>query len=235
MPLVLPPAPDSQRVSVATGRLSTGCQGMTEDEQTEVWIAAAQRGDRLALAKLLTTCHPRLRAQAEARLKAATKIRTSPEDVLQEVYLDVARQIRQFENRGPGSFLKWIQAILDHKLTDAWRAAHCQARDINREAAIRGAATDSHGDLLDILYADSGTPSRVARRQEAVGALLSCLPELSDDHREVIQLRFLKGLAVAEVAARLSRSEAAVVALTKRALNALRESMDRLGDFTRIG
>jgi RNA polymerase sigma factor (sigma-70 family) len=58
------------------------------------------------------------------------------------------------------------------------------------------------------------------------------MTHLSETHRQVIQLRFLKGLSVDEVAARLGKSNAAVVALTKRALEALRTSMDRMGEFT---
>ena len=72
-----------------------------------------------------------------------------------------------------------------------------------------------------------------AGRQEALDALLTVLKELWASHRQVIQLRFLDGLSVAETAARLETSEAAVVALTRRALDALRKSMDRLGEFTR--
>ena len=56
----------------------------------------------------------------------------------------------------------------------------------------------------------------------------SCQP-----HRQVIQLRFLEGLSVDEVATRLGKTNAAVVALSKRALEALRRSMDQLGEFTR--
>jgi DNA-directed RNA polymerase specialized sigma24 family protein len=48
----------------------------------------------------------------------------------------------------------------------------------------------------------------------------------------LIQLRFLDGLPVAAVAARLDKTDAAVVALSKRALDALRAAMERLGDFT---
>ncbi len=50
--------------------------------------------------------------------------------------------------------------------------------------------------------------------------------------RQVIRMRFLEGRPVREVAARLTESEGAVVAVTKRALKTLRESMDRVGEFT---
>jgi RNA polymerase sigma-70 factor (ECF subfamily) len=205
---------------------------MTEPSQIEIWVAAAQRGDRLALTKLLTTCHQRLRARAEARLPAAVKVKRSPEGILQELYLDVFRQIERFEDRGPGSFLNWVYAILDRKLAATQRAAHYQMRDIDREVPIGGDTASSYWNLLDNVYAESGTPSRVVRRDEALGALMSCIAELSDIHRQVVQLRFLDGLSLDEVAARLGKSKAAVVAHTKRALEALRASMDRMGEFS---
>ena len=209
---------------------------MTEHSQATEWITAAQRGDRSALAKLLAAFHPRLRQRAEARIDPAIKARNGPDDILQEVYLRVFREIEHFEQRGPDSFLNWVYTILDRKLADARRAAHRRVRDVAREVpAVVGAAADSYWNLLDHVYADSGTPSRVARRQEALGALLACTADLSETHRQVIQLRFLEGLSVDEVAARLDKSKPAVVALTKRALEALREAMDRLGEFTHGG
>ena len=96
-----------------------------------------------------------------------------------------------------------------------------------------GPDANSYWNLFDHIYGDSGTPSRVVRREEALGALLPCLDDLSEAHRQVIQLRFLEGLSTSETALRLGKSEPAVVALTKRALEALRKRMDRLGEFTR--
>ncbi len=205
---------------------------MTEASQIAIWVTAAQRGNQLALTKLLTACHRRLRARAAARLPAAMKAKRGPEDILQEVYLDVFRQINWFEDRGPGSFLNWVYAILDRKLAAARRAAHYQMRDIDREVTIGTPAADSYWDLLDQLFADSGTPSRVARREEVLRALSACITDLSEPHRHVIQMRFLDGLSVDDVATRLGKSKAAIVALTKRALEALRKSMDQLGEFT---
>lgn len=206
---------------------------MTEHTRTEVWLAAAKSGERSALAKLLATCDPRLRARAEARMNAVTKAKRTPDDVLQETYLEVVRQISRFKGRNLASFLSWVCIILDHKLIDAWRAAHCQVRDVDREVSVGGPAADSYWDLFDVIYAESGTPSRVIRREEALGALLTCVSDLGGAQREVVQWRFLEGLSVREVALRVGRSEAAVVALSQRALNVLRSAMDRAGEFTR--
>jgi RNA polymerase sigma-70 factor (ECF subfamily) len=210
-----------------------GGQGREPRNRVETWANAARQGDSLALAKLLAAHYPRLRARAQAGMDAATKARVGPDDILQEVYLDVIRRIDYFEEHGQGSFLNWVLTILDHKLVDAWRVAHCQARDIDREVTVAaGNGVSSYWDLLDHLYADSGTPSRVIRREEAFSALLTCITDLSETHRQVIRLRFLNGLSVDQVAARLGKSKAAVVALTKRALEALRAAMDQLGEFT---
>jgi RNA polymerase sigma-70 factor (ECF subfamily) len=170
--------------------------------------------------------------RAEALLDRAVRPKIGPDDIVQEVYLDVARRIDRFEDRGPDSFLNWLHAILEQKLIDAQRAAHRKVRDVGREVPIERLAADSYWNLLDNVYADSTTPSRVARRDEAFSALLICVADLSEAQRQVVQLRFLEGLPVVDVAQRLGRSEAAVTALTKRALEALRRSMDRLGEFT---
>lgn len=206
---------------------------MAEQGQIATWITEAQRGDRAALAKLMAAYSPALRRRAEAVMDPAIKAKISPDDLLQEVYVDVTRRIDRFEDRGPDSFLHWLHAILDQKRSDAQRAVHRKVRDIGREVTAGRLAADSYWNLLDNLYAESGTPSRVVRRQETLGALLSCIADLSEAHRQVIQLRFLESLPVADVAQRLGKSEAAVVALTKRALEALRKSMDQLGEFSR--
>jgi len=209
-----------------------GSQSMSGQDQIETWIAEAQRGDRSALVKLMTAHGPALRARAEALLDPALKAKLSPDDVLQEVYLDLAQRIQRFEQRGTGSFGHWLNAILNQKLAHAQQIAHRKLRDVAREVPVTGSSSSSYWNLLDNLYAESGTPSRAVRREEALGALCSCLTDLSELQRQVVQLRYLEGLSVDEVAGRLGKSKAAIAALSKRALEALRHAMDRRGEFT---
>lgn len=207
---------------------------MVEKSQVLVWVRQAADGDVLAASKLLANYHPVLRQHSEGRMGRALKARLEPEDILQQVYTEVFRNLERFEAREPTSFLNWVLTILDHKLIDAQRALHRQMRDVAREVPLGAAGgSDSYWNLFDQLYADSPTPSRVIRREEAVGALMTCLLRLADSHRQVLQLRFLEERPVEEVASRLDKSPGAVVALTKRALEALRASMENLGEFTR--
>ena len=207
---------------------------MSEPSQRQIWTQKAQQGDALAMARLLAAHYPILRARADAQMGRELRAKLEPEDVLQEVYLDVFRQMHAFENRGMDSFVNWVLTILDRKLTDIRRAFHRQKRDIAREVRLPSTSgTESYGNLLDQVYADSGTPSQVIRRNEAIGALLACLSHIPEPQRRVIELRFLQGQSVTEVARRLDKSAASVVAMTRQALKTLRESMDRLGEFTR--
>lgn len=66
-----------------------------------------------------------------------------------------------------------------------------------------------------------------------MAAVVSCLEKLSDAHRDVLELRFLPGLSVADEASRLGTPEASIVAVPRRALAALRTAMDEHGEFIR--
>lgn len=208
---------------------------MAENTQAQIWLNEARQGDLPALSKLLTMFHPALRAHLEARMDQALRARLEPEDILQQVYLAAYQNIGRFEDRGPDSFVNWMLTIVDSKLADIRRALHRQRRDIARERPPQvGGATESCFNLIEQLYAHSRTPSRVIRREEAVGALLASISRLTDAHRQVIQLRFLEGRSVRDVAERMGRTETAVANLTQRALVELRKLMDGLGEFTRI-
>jgi RNA polymerase sigma-70 factor (ECF subfamily) len=208
---------------------------MADRTERQRWFDEARQGDPVAMSKLLACHFPMLRAHVATRMERALMARMEPEDILQEVFLDAQRQMGRLRDCGEDALLNWLLTIADSKLIDARRALHRRKRDIDREVRphLTGSAR-SYLNLLDQVYADSMTPSRIVRRQEGMGALMACLSRLSDDHREVLQLRFLEGMSMSDVAERLGRTEAAVVALTKRALIELRERMDGMGEFTRI-
>jgi RNA polymerase sigma-70 factor (ECF subfamily) len=208
---------------------------MAEVDQSQAWLEKARQGDLPAMSALLTMYYPPLRARVEARMDRPLRASTEPEDILQQAFVAAFRNIGRFEDRGPNSFLNWMLTIVDNKLADARRALHQRRPDRPRERSPQAApATQSRINLLERLYAHSATPSRIVRREEAVGALLACIARLSDTHRQVIELRFLRGQSVREVAEQLGKSETAVKKLTQRALVELRRFMDGVGELTRF-
>ena len=208
---------------------------MLDKTQRELWLQKAREGDSLAMSKLLVAFHSVIRARALERMDRVLRSRMEPDDLLQDTYLQATRQISQFEGENPHTFLNWVLTILDNKVVNARQALHRQKRDVAREVSPgKFRAGSSCLNLLDELYGSSGTPSHVVRRGEAVAVLSSCLASLSENHCNVIQLRFLDGLSVDEVAEKMGLTKGAVVALSGRALKALRKSMDAVGEFTRV-
>jgi RNA polymerase sigma-70 factor, ECF subfamily len=123
------------------------------------------------------------------------------EDVLQEAYLAAHRDFAQFEYAGEGSFLRWLCRIIDNRLRDShdyFAAAKRQAIPLARSAPT-GPAT---------------ALGKAESREQVQQALLA----LSEEHRQVILLRYFEGLSAEETGERMQRSSGAVRSLTARAL-----------------
>ncbi len=200
---------------------------MSDDAAIRTWLAQAAAGDPLAVQKLILIHHGRLRAAAIRRMGAELHGKIEPEDLLQQVYVDVVRRIAEFEYRGPDSFHRWLRSILEAKLIDFHRHYHAAARDLAREVAP-GDVPSRYETLATHAAIDSVTPSRVVRREEAESLLMAALAGLSDDHRRVLELRYLKGQRLADVATIMGRSPAAVQMLCARAMRQLRVAIQQI-------
>ena len=85
--------------------------------------------------------------------------------------------------------------------------------------------TSSVAALIDLVTANEQTPSRAARVDEAAAAIQVALASLSPEYKRALQLRYLEGLSVSEVSARMGRTESAIHKLCSRALQDLRDAM----------
>ena len=185
---------------------------MASRETTRALIARARKGDRRAFDDLAEEHRERLLAFIRTRLGAQLRRRTEPDDILQEAYLKGFRSLDRFEWRGEGSFFGWLATIAEYVIRELGRSHKLEALPLEREP-------------LD----EAPSPSRVARREERFVKLGDALSGLSEDHRTVIRLARIEGLAVTEIARRMERSPGAVRHLLLRALQKLRE---RFGDET---
>ena len=111
--------------------------------------------------------------------------------------------------------LAYLRRALTHNLIDATR----------KHAAARGelaAVGESSLRLADWLSAEQTSPSERADRNERFERLAVALTELPDSQRVAVELRYLHGLKVTDIASRLGKSEGAVSLLLHRAVTALR-------------
>lgn len=137
---------------------------------------------------------------------------SDPEDVLGDVFLDVARQIETFTGDAAG-FRAWVFTIARARRVDEIR------RRMRRQT-----------DPLDTAEQER-LPSRTDVEGEALGAmvvndLMVRLQVLTDDQAEVIVLRTIGDLTCREIAEITGRSVGAVEQLQHRGLRTLRETFE---------
>ncbi|MHC4697391.1 MAG: RNA polymerase sigma factor [Planctomycetota bacterium] len=204
-----------------------------EQRATELeLIDRAVNGDAAALERLLLAYYDRLEARIARKLPAWLHGVVAAEDVLQQAFFEAFRAVGSFRPRGKFAFYRWLATIADRRLQDAIKAERAAKRGgAARAATPANMGIDSTDDLIDLLAGSTRTPSRSAARHEAAGAVHAAVAGLKDDYRQVIHLRYVQGLPVAEVAQAMNRTENAVHKLSRRALNELHAMLGATSKF----
>jgi RNA polymerase sigma-70 factor (ECF subfamily) len=183
-----------------------------ELEPTDEDLVRRVRAGDEAAARLLFERHlPALRAKARARLPAALRGKVAESDVIQDAWLAAFLDVGKFEDRGDGSFEKWLQKILRHKLLDEVRRhAGVSKRDARREQRLD----------TDAPVADTGQPSPSAEvvSIERSASLNAAIDDLPSDQATVLRWVHQEGLTLTEAGARMGRSADAARKLYGRAL-----------------
>jgi RNA polymerase sigma-70 factor, ECF subfamily len=208
----------------------------------EVSLESPQHGDELltqllagqpfALERLLFREHDRLFAYIQRKFPADLRGIAGPEDVLQETFAQVCEQADRFKPDGPDSFYRWAATIARNRLMDLIKAQRAAKRGGKAERLTLPEARDhSVVELFSLLRADEPAPSRRAMTGEALAAMRIAIANLGPEMRRAIEMRYLQGLGVAEVATAMGRTERAIHQLCHRALKRLRSSIGRASDF----
>ncbi len=161
-------------------------------------LAAAQEGAPWAWAALYHSVAPQVAGFARARGAP------EPEDVVGEVFHDVARNVHSFEGT-ESNFRSWVFTIAHNRLVDQWRKAARHRDDplpgpidaTSAEAEALAAATD--------------------------GPAFAALDSLTEGQRTVILLRTVADLSLDEVAEVLGTNRNAIKAVQHRAVLRLRK------------
>jgi len=136
-----------------------------------------------------------------------------PEDLLGEVWLDVARRLHDFAGDESG-FRSWLFVIAHRRLVDEWRRLKRRPHVTMPPEALHPESTESAEQEVMTGLSHSG--------------LLALLKPLSNDQRTVILLRFGADMAVKDVGAAMGKSEGAVRVLQHRAIVELRRNLPQL-------
>lgn len=173
-------------------------------------LRRAQQGDSEAFRLLVEAyqtqvCRLALRMCGEA----------AADDVTQEAFLAAWRALPEF--RGTCRFSTWLYRLTTNTAID-W---------LRREKRHRGM-----DDVTELELPDDGPgPQDQAEQAEAQQTVRRALSRLSEEHRQVLLLRYMQELDYAEIAAALEISEGTVKSRISRAKMRLRELLDGSGNL----
>jgi len=210
--------------------MRSGPESANNLDVVESLCAQSSNGDQDALQRLLHLHHDRLLGAIRRKIGPQWQGKIEAEDVLQEAYVDAFAAAKSFQYAGPESFYQWIKQIADHRFFHHVRHWRTRSRDVKRE--IRTDRTpSSYAPLLERCLADTATPSRIVRKQDAAGVLMGCIARLPEDYRVVVQRHLLRQEPLETVAADLDRTPEAVRRMAYRAVERLRGELGRASQY----
>lgn len=123
--------------------------------------------------------------------------------------------------------LALLRRLLSNNLGDELRRAHALKRNIRREQSLEEALQQSSSCLEGFLAARQSTPSLRAERNEELLRMAAALEELPEAQRQAVELHYLRGWTLADIAEQLEKTKPAVAGLLQRGLNHLRQRLDQ--------
>jgi RNA polymerase sigma-70 factor (ECF subfamily) len=175
------------------------------EEELGRLVELAKGGDRQAFGLLYQHLAPKVYSYFYHHLGGQSAL---AEDLAEDVFLNVLRRLDSYTACGL-PFSAWIFRVAHNRLVDHFRAQQRRPQ----------VPLDSAGEATDLL------PERELQRVVDRQTLMAALDKLTPSQRNVVVLRFLQHLSLAETALALGRTEDGVKKLQQRALDALRRSL----------
>jgi RNA polymerase sigma-70 factor (ECF subfamily) len=193
---------------------SSRCSGSGENQIADHSTRAEHRS--------LEAYREYLRLLVRLQLGPRLRSKVDDSDIVQQAILQAHQARGLFRGTTEDEWLAWLRAILANALAAAARRFDTQARDVGRERSLEAELELSSSRLECLLAADQTSPSERAVRGEERLRVARALADLPEDQRRVLELHYLKGLAVSDVAAQTGRTRPAVAGLLFRGLKRLR-------------
>jgi len=170
---------------------------------------------------------PYIRMLARTNARKAYQGKVGASDIVQQTMLQAVQGLNGFRGGTEAEFRGWLRQILAHQLCHLDRDLHRDKRDIRREQSMEQKLAQSSMRLEGLLAGDGPTPSQNAALGENVLQVASAIERLPSAQREAIQLHYLEGMKLSDVAQRMDKSSGAIAGLMHRGMKTLRA---QLGD-----
>jgi RNA polymerase sigma-70 factor (ECF subfamily) len=174
-------------------------------------VEAAVRGEESAIEALYRTHYDAIYRYVLLRLGSPS----AAEDVTSQVFLGMVRGLGRYQDQGK-PFVAWLYGIAQKQIAFHQRGQSRAPSPVDLDAAAE-------------LAAQSAGPHATAEQREMRVAIARALGQVPDGQREVIMLRYILSLSLAETAAIVGRTEGAVKQLQLRGLSTLKGILGREG------
>jgi RNA polymerase sigma-70 factor (ECF subfamily) len=190
---------------------------------TEELIELTARGETAARQQLLVRHRKRLVKMVAVRLDRAVAARVDPSDVVQEALAQAAQHLDEFLRTRPLPYYAWLRQFAWERLVKLHRHhIGSKKRSVTREEPWSMPLPEDSVLRLARLVASGASPSQALIRNELRQRIQAALEALAPHNREILVMRNLEQLSVAEIAAVLGLTEGAVKVRHLRALRRLR-------------
>lgn len=162
------------------------------DPLTRTLVTRARTGDGRAYARLVALAEPRLRLYVRVRSGEKLRSREETDDIVQETWSEAHRSLHAFEDRGRGSFVRWLCRVAENVMRGLIDR-HDAAKRGSRTPAV---ALDTSTDRPE---SATGVSTGVSKREERERVAVA-LEKLPSQDRNLLTLRFWADFTIDEVA-----------------------------------
>lgn len=196
-------------------------QELTQIEQDRALARDVASGDAAAFDAFFKEYFPRLFRFALGRVENDPAL---AEEVVQRTMCIVVRKMGSY--RGEALLFTWLCQICRNEMSAVFRQRGDRYRadiPIDDHPAVQAA--------LESMWADDLRPETAQRQEEIAQFVHATLQQLPARYARVLELKYVDGDSVAEIARELDLSEKATESLLTRARNAFRDGFQTLWDF----
>ncbi len=181
---------------------------LAREQRWQALTRAAQDGDNVAYARLLSEILPMLRRVVAHKWPSAPDV----EDVVQEILLSVHSVRHTYDPGRP--FMPWLMTITTRRVFDAARRRTTRS------------ANETTVDVMPETFLGDGakTEQEISDDQATIRRAMAQLP---GGQREAMELMKLQGLSLHEASAVTGKSVASLKVSVHRAIKTMREMLER--------
>lgn len=169
------------------------------------------RGDERAFDAFVDEYYPRLYRFVFSRVDGSAEV---AEDIVQNVFTNVIRKIDSY--RGEAALFTWLCTFCRYEVASHWR------RRGKAEVGLPEDSIDARGALETLVVLSEKTLLH-HEREELARMVWAVLDHLPVRYGNTLQWKYIQGLSVREIAARLGTSSKAAESVLTRARQAFRD------------